>query len=166
MHLSTSVYSHRKKDNMLCSSFLSLHHLEDLFGDETVAIMLGPTKVMKPTHTLQKSVKLIRASRRPTLPSSDAQFLSHWLDRETRRTLDAIISNPHGFDIVTDGHWKLTGSGIDDVMQSKRPWELHTAAASVVLIGRAPLWMDEGIVTIRIEHGELLMLTVPSKWNY
>ena len=67
-----------------------------------------------------------------------------------------IINNPHGFDIFTDGHWKRTGSGIEDVMQSKRPWELHTAAASVVLISRAPLWMDEGIVTIRIEHGELL----------
>ena len=56
----------------------------------------------------------------------------------------------------SDGHWKLTGSGIEDVMQRKRPWELHTAAASVVLISRAPDWKDAGIVTIRIEHGELL----------
>ena len=90
-------------------------------------------------------MKLIRASLKPSLPSSDAPFLSHWVDRETRRALDVIINNPHGFDIFTDGHWKLTGSGIEDVVQSKRPWELHTAAASVVLISRAPLWMDEGI---------------------
>ena len=53
MHLRTSVYSHRKKENMLCSSSLSLHHLDDLFGDVTVAIVLGPTTIMKPTYTLK-----------------------------------------------------------------------------------------------------------------
>ena len=60
---------------------LSLHHLDDLFGNVTVAIMLGPTSVMKPTHTLKKSVKLIRPSIKPSLPSSDAPFLSRWVDR-------------------------------------------------------------------------------------
>ena len=54
MHLRTSVYSHRKEENMLCSSSLSLHHLDDLFGDVTGAIGLGPTTIMN-LHTPSKN---------------------------------------------------------------------------------------------------------------
>ena len=117
---------------------------------------------MKPTYTLKRAVVLTRASLTPSLPPlSDTPFSSHWLDRETRRAVNVIINNQHGFDIFTDGHWKLTGSGIEDVMKSKRPWELHTADASVVLISKSPNWMEDGIVTIRIEHGELLHVHSP-----
>jgi hypothetical protein len=106
---------------------------------------------------MKRTVVMSRNSTKPVLSTPSAPKLTGWVhNRDTRRAINVIINDPHGFDIFTDGHWRLNGSGIDDIVQAKRPWELYTGAASVVLISRAPNWMEEGIVTIRIEHGELL----------
>ena len=76
---------------------------------------------MKVTNALRKVVVIARASLNPILHISDSSSPYDWIDRETWREMNVIINNHHGFDIFTDGHWKLTGSGIEDVMQSKRP---------------------------------------------
>ena len=123
----TQVFCPRSKDNILCSSSLSLHHVDELFGDNTLAITLGPTQILKPTFAMKRTVVMFRNSSKQVLSSKSANQHAHWIDdRETRRAMNIIINDPHGFDIFTDGHWKLTGSGIEDVVQSKRPWELYT----------------------------------------
>ena len=66
-HLGTHVY-HRHNENMFGSSTLSLHKIEELFGETTIAITLGPTLHVKVTNALRKMVVIARESLAPTLP--------------------------------------------------------------------------------------------------
>ena len=75
-------------------------------GDVPCAVTLGPIKPIKPTFVLKRTVVMIRGSTKPVFSTASAPKLAGWIDdRDTRRAMNVIINDPHGFDIFTDGHW-------------------------------------------------------------
>jgi hypothetical protein len=150
------IFCSRRAENCFNTPSLKLYPINDLFGDKSFAITSGPTQIINPSRTLKKTIKLIRPSLTPIIPKPYTKNGQQWLGRESISPIRTIINNPYGFDIFTDGHWKLNNSGILEALQVLRPWESHTAAASIVIISRAPTWQTDGIVTIRLECGEKL----------
>jgi hypothetical protein len=71
----TQVYCQRNKDNILCTSSLSLHHVDELFGDTTWAIILGPIHTIEPTYAMKSSVVMMRYSTKPALNQHYQQHL-------------------------------------------------------------------------------------------
>ena len=95
--------------------------MEELFGDHTLAITLSKVTVTKPAHGLRRTVAKIRPSL-PPINTPTMQPRPKWLNQNTDDQIKHIINHPLGYDIFTDGHWKLKGSGILDAVHSLRPW--------------------------------------------
>ena len=86
------------------SDHLQAYTLEELFGPTSKEIMMGATKIMKPSNGLRRMVAKIRPSTPPIAHQRNTTTTHLRYDEAAEANLLSIISHPDGFEIFTDGH--------------------------------------------------------------